>query len=982
MVVQDRIIVRGARQHNLKNIDLEIPRGRLVVITGLSGSGKSSLAFDTIHAEGQRRYVESLSVYARQFLGQMDRPDVDTIEGLSPTVAIDQRGISRNPRSTVGTITEIYDFLRLLFARIGRPHCPACGRPIARQSATQITDHILSLHNGARLLLLAPLVRERKGAHHKLLEDMRKGGYVRVRVDGVVRELDEEIELDRYRPHTIEVVVDRLIVRRDNQGQVLSPQRGRLVDSVETAVRLGGGNLLVQVDEDEQLLFSEHLACVRCGISIGEIEPRTFSFNSPHGACPECTGLGTVLELDPDLIVPDRSLSLEAGAIAPWQEFGRQSVEYYRQTLRAVAAHYGFSSKIPVRELPPDRMGIVLYGSNGEVVPVHYTASAGQERVVEATYEGVIPGLRRRHKETSSARVRSTIERYMSPRTCPRCHGARLRPEALAVKVTGRSIAEVAAMSVAEALPWVDSFADGQSSALSAREMAVALPIRRELSARLNFLHDVGLDYLTLDRAAATLAGGEAQRIRLATQMGTSLMGCIYILDEPSIGLHPRDNARLIRTLQHLRDQGNTVLVVEHDAAMIEAAEWVIDMGPGAGEKGGEIVASGTPEDIRRSPRSLTGKYLSGKSGIALPGRRRPGNGKELVLVGAREHNLKDLRVRFPLGCLVCVTGVSGSGKSTLVSDTLYRRLAQVLHRAKERPGRHEALYGVEHLDKVIAIDQSPIGRTPRSNAATYAGIFSYIRRLFARVPEARVRGYGPDRFSFNVKGGRCEACEGAGELQIEMQFLPDVYVPCEVCQGQRYNRETLEIRYKGLDIAEVLDLSVREAIDFFANVPAVRTRLQTLHDVGLGYLKLGQPAPSLSGGEAQRVKLAAELSRRATGRTLYVLDEPTTGLHFADIERLLAVLNRLVDAGNTIIVIEHNLDVVKSADWIIDLGPEGGTDGGEIVAQGRPEQVAQTEASFTGRFLRALGSRHSVDEQDNFVYNSKEVDPRPALEG
>lgn len=949
---QDKIVIRKARQHNLKNIDVQVPRDRLVVITGLSGSGKSSLAFDTIYAEGRRRYVESLSVYARQFLGQMDRPDVDSIDGLSPTVAIDQHGVSRNPRSTVGTVTEIYDFLRLLFARVGRPHCPQCGRAIARQTPTQIVDQILTLEGDSRLLLLAPLVRERKGAQQKVLEDVRKAGFVRVRVDGVVRELEAEIELDRYRPHTIEVVVDRLIIRKDEAGQTVSPERGRLADSVETALRLGGGTVLAQRDGGEDLLYSENLACAHCGISYSEIEPRNFSFNSPHGACAECGGLGTVPELDPDLIIPDRTLSLDEGAIAPWEKSGRKSVGYYRGLLRAVADHYGFSTEVPVRELAPESLGVVLYGSKGEVLCLRYPGSDGQEREVESTYEGVIPSLRRRYKDTRSARVKSQIERYMRPRPCAHCNGARLRPETLAVKVAGCNIAEVAAWPVDQTRVWVEALS-GSDTQLSAREATIAVPILRELRTRLAFLHDVGLDYLSLDRTAASLSGGEAQRIRLATQVGASLMGCIYILDEPSIGLHARDNERLIRTLEHLREQGNTVLVVEHDAAIITAADWVIDMGPGAGERGGEIVAAGTPDEIQRAPRSLTGQYISGRRRIVVPRRRRRGNGKELFLQGAQEHNLRNLDVHIPLGLLICVTGVSGSGKSTLVSDTLYRRLAQVLHRAKERPGSHDALYGIENLDKVIAVDQSPIGRTPRSNAATYTGIFSAIRRLFARVPEARMRGYRPARFSFNVKGGRCEACEGAGVLQIEMQFLPDVYIPCEVCQGLRYNRETLEVRYKGLNIAEVLNLSIEEAIQFFANVPSIRTRLQTLHDVGLGYLKLGQPAPSLSGGEAQRVKLAAELSRRATGRTLYLLDEPTTGLHFADIERLLQILNRLVDAGNTIIVIEHHLDVIRAADWVIDLGPEGGAAGGEVIAQGTPEEVAHVARSYTGQALR-----------------------------
>ncbi len=954
-MTQGQIIVEGARQHNLKNIHVEIPRDRLVVVTGLSGSGKSSLVLDTIYAEGRRRYVESLSSYARQFLGQMERPDVDRIEGLSPTVAIDQQGAGRNPRSTVGTMTEIYDYLRLLFARVGRPHCPGCGREIARQTPTQMVERLLALPDGARLLLLAPLVRGRKGEHRQVLDDVRKAGYVRVRVDGQVHDLDEEIRLDRYRPHTIEVVVDRLIVRRDEAGRVLSPEQSRLADSVETTLHLGGGGLLVLLNGEEELHFSERLVCLHCNISLDPLEPRHFSFNSPHGACPECDGLGSVPELDPDLVVPDKGRSLLGGAIAPWEEMGRQSAGYYHQLLRSVAAHYGFSPDVPVHDLAAEHMAIVLYGSNGEVIRQRYLGPDGQERVVEATYEGVIPNLRRRYRETGSARVHSQIERYMRPQTCPRCRGARLRPESLAVRLLGRSIAEVVERPIAQVRAWLEALLPDPQSPLSEKERRVAQPIVRELRARLDFLHNVGLDYLTLNRPTATLAGGEVQRIRLATQIGTVLMGCIYVLDEPSIGLHPRDNARLIRTLERLRDGGNTILVVEHDAAMIRAADWVIDMGPGAGERGGEVVAAGRPEEIMADPNSLTGQYLSGRRAIPVPRRRRRPGAEKLVLVGAREHNLKNLQVEIPLGLFLCVTGVSGSGKSSLVLDTLYRQLARLLHRAGEPAGAHDALYGVEHLDKVVAIDQSPIGRTPRSNAATYTGVLTPIRQLFARVPEARMRGYGPARFSFNVKGGRCEACEGAGILQIEMQFLPDVYIPCEVCHGLRYNRETLEIRYKGLNIAEVLDLTVEEAITLFQNVLAVRHRLQTLHDVGLGYLRLGQPATTLSGGEAQRVKLATELSRRATGRTLYVLDEPTTGLHFADIERLLAVLNRLVDAGNTVVVIEHNLDVIKAADWLIDLGPEGGEAGGSIVAQGPPEEVARVEASHTGRFLREV---------------------------
>ncbi|MGC8873537.1 MAG: excinuclease ABC subunit UvrA [Chloroflexia bacterium] len=953
-MAQDRIIVRGARQHNLKGIDVEIPRDRLVVITGLSGSGKSSLAFDTIYAEGRRRYVESLSAYARQFLGQLDRPDVDAIEGLSPTVAIDQKGLTRNPRSTVGTMTEIYDYLRLLFARVGRPHCPACGREIRRETSSQIVERLLSLPPNTRFSLLAPVVRERKGEHQGVLEDVRRAGFVRVRIDGRFYELSEEIVLDRFRPHTIEVVVDRLAVRYDEAGHLVSPERGRLADSVETVLRLGGGVLIVHREGEGDTVYSERLVCLSCGVTLPEVEPRNFSFNSPHGACLECDGLGTVLEFDPDLIVPDRTLSLAAGAIAPWEEL-RRYFDPYRPLLSALAGHYGFSLNTPVKDLSPVHMGVILYGSNGEVISWRERSPSGEERLVEMPFEGVIPALRRLYRETNSAALRVQIERYMAPRACPRCHGARLRPESLAVQIDGLSIAQATAMSVAQAAQWMEKLADPSSSPFSAREAQIAAPILRDVRARLQFLRDVGLDYLTLDRATSTLSGGEAQRIRLATQLGSALVGCIYILDEPSIGLHPRDNGRLIATLKRLRDQGNTVLVVEHDAAMIREADWVIDMGPGAGEQGGEIVAYGPPAEIEQNPRSLTGLYLSGRRAIPVPRRRRPGNGRELVLVGARAHNLKNLEVHIPLGCLVCVTGVSGSGKSTLVADTLYRRLAQALHRAKDPPGAHDALYGIEHLDKVVEIDQSPIGRTPRSNAATYTGVFAPIRQLFARVPEARIRGYGPDRFSFNVKGGRCEACEGAGILQVEMQFLPDVYIPCEVCHGLRYNRETLEIRYKGLNIAEVLDLTVDEAIAFFGRIPAIRSRLQALHDVGLGYLRLGQPATSLSGGEAQRVKLAAELGRRATGRTLYVLDEPTTGLHFADIERLLQVLNRLVDAGNSVIVVEHNLEVIKAADWIIDLGPEGGDAGGRVVAQGTPEEVAKVPESFTGQYLRAL---------------------------
>jgi excinuclease ABC subunit A len=944
----DRIIVRGARQHNLKNITVEIPRNRLVVITGISGSGKSSLAFDTIFAEGQRRYVESLSAYARQFLGEMQKPDVDSIEGLSPAISIDQRGVSHNPRSTVGTVTEIYDYLRLLYARIGIPHCPQCGREVTRQSAQQIVDAVLTLPPGTRFQVLAPLVKDRKGHHQAVFEDVRKAGFVRVRVDGVVREVDEEIELDRYKLHTIEAVVDRLIIPEEIDDGF----RTRLTDSVETALRLGDGIVVindVSAEEPRDLLYSEHLACPVCGISLPEIEPRTFSFNSPHGACRTCQGLGTRTELDPDLIVPNPDLSLEEGAIVAWNTDDHDG--YYWQLLEATAHYYHIPTDRPWRELTPAQRNLILYGSGGEEIPITYTARDGGRRIYRTPFEGVVPNLQRRYRETTSDYIRAKIEEFMTRRPCPACGGARLRPEALAVTVGGQNIYELTRWPASRLLEWLDEL-EGQ---LTPKERAIADRILKEVRSRLQFMVNVGLDYLTLDRTADTLSGGEAQRIRLATQIGSQLTGVLYVLDEPTVGLHQRDNDRLIRTLQAMRDLGNTLLVVEHDEAMIRSADWIIDLGPGAGEKGGEVVVSGTLEDVLSHPVSLTGAYLSGRRRIPIPRQRRPGNGQFLVVRGAREHNLKDIDVRIPLGMFVCITGVSGSGKSTLLVDVLYRRLAQMLHGSREPAGEHDAIEGVEHIDKVINIDQSPIGRTPRSNPATYTNLFGPIRDLFASLPESKIRGYRAGRFSFNVKGGRCEACEGHGVLRIEMQFLPDVYVPCDVCHGKRYNRETLQVRFKGKNIAEVLDMTVDEAVEFFSAFPAIQRKLQTLQDVGLGYIRLGQPAPTLSGGEAQRVKLARELSKIATGRTLYVLDEPSVGLHAADVDKLVAVLNRLVDAGNTVVIIEHHPDIIKVADWIIDLGPEGGDAGGWVVAEGRPEDVARVESSYTGQFLRRI---------------------------
>ncbi len=957
-MTRDTIHVRGAREHNLKNIDLEIPRGKMVIFSGISGSGKSSLAFDTIFAEGQRRYVESLSSYARQFLGQMDKPDVDYIDGLSPAISIDQKSASHNPRSTVGTVTEIYDYLRLLYARTGHPHCPKCGREIARQTVEQIVDEVLAMPAGSRIMVLGPVVRGRKGEYRHIFEDARRAGYIRVRVDGQVRDLAEEISLDKKRKHDIEIVVDRLVLPEAGADEdSRQSDSSRLADSLEMALKLGEGIVIVQDMDGVSRTYSEHFACVECGVSMPEIEPRTFSFNSPHGACPDCTGLGTKMILDPDLVIPNRTLSLSEGAVQPWARSGTSS-PYYYALLEGVATHYGFDPKMPVEHLTDDQIDKILGGSGDDVI----TVKRGRH-TMHIHFEGVIANLERRHRDTESEFMRAEIEQYMSNVPCPTCQGARLRPEVLAVTVGGRSIVEVTQMSIRRAARYFaaltgEAALEGEEIHLTERERMIGRQILKEIRARLNFLLDVGLDYLTLDRTAATLAGGEAQRIRLATQIGSGLMGVVYILDEPSIGLHQRDNARLIRTLLHLRDLGNSLIVVEHDEDTMRAADHVVDIGPGAGEHGGFVVAQGNLDDIMRTPESLTGQYLSGRRQIRVPQRRRPGDGDHLVVRGAVENNLKDLDVAIPLGTFTAVTGVSGSGKSTLINEVLYKAVAQRLHRTRVRAGQHRTVEGLEHLDKVINIDQSPIGRTPRSNPATYTGAFTPIRELFAATAEAKIRGYKPGRFSFNVKGGRCEACRGEGIIQIEMHFLPDVYVPCEVCKGKRYNREALEIKFKSKTISEVLDLTVDEAVELFENMPSIANKLRTLRDVGLGYIKLGQPATTLSGGEAQRIKLATELSKRATGQTLYILDEPTTGLHFADVDKLLLVLNRLVDSGNTVVVIEHNLDVIKTADWIIDLGPEGGDAGGALVAEGTPEQIASSVRSYTGQFLQhALAS-------------------------
>jgi excinuclease ABC subunit A len=956
MNTRDSISIRGAREHNLKNIDLVIPRGKLVVFTGLSGSGKSSLAFDTMFAEGQRRYVESLSSYARQFLGQMDKPDVDHIDGLSPAISIDQKSASHNPRSTVGTVTEVYDYLRLLYARIGHPHCPKCGREIARQSVEQIVDEVMAMPAESRIMIVGPVVRGRKGEYRHVFEDARRAGYVRVRVDGQVRDLAEEISLDKYKQHDIEIVVDRLVLPANGvDANALASDRSRLADSVEMALKLGDGIVLVHDLAGEDRLFSEHFACVACGISLPEIEPRTFSFNSPHGACPACTGLGTRKVLDLGLVIPNPKLSIAQGAVQPWARSGTSS-PYYLSLLTGVGERYGFDINTPIDQLAPEQRDRILNGSGDETIPVKRHA----RRSMQVHFEGVVPNLERRYHDTDSDWMRGELEQYMSSIPCPSCHGARLKPESIGVTVAERSIVDVTAMSITKGARFFASMAgeaplEGSEIELTEREHIIARQILKEIRARLQFLLDVGLNYLTLDRTAATLAGGEAQRIRLATQIGSGLMGVLYILDEPSIGLHQRDNARLIRTLIHLRDLGNSLIVVEHDEETMRAADHIVDIGPGAGEHGGYIVAEGTLDDIMRTPESVTGQYISRKRQIVVPSHRREGSGVRILIRGARANNLKDIDVSIPLGRFVCVTGVSGSGKSTLVNDILFKAAAQQLQRHRERAAAHTEVEGLEHLDKVIDIDQSPIGRTPRSNPATYTGAFTAIRELFAFVPEAKIRGYKAGRFSFNVKGGRCEACRGEGIIQIEMNFLPDVYVPCEVCKGKRYNREALEIKFKSKSISDVLDMTVSEALEVFENMPSIANKLRTLRDVGLGYIRVGQPSTTLSGGEAQRIKLATELSKRATGKTLYILDEPTTGLHFADVEKLLLVLNRLVDQGNTVVVIEHNLDVIKTADWLVDLGPEGGDLGGSIVAEGTPEDVAACGSSYTGQFLRGI---------------------------
>ena len=932
------IRIKGARAHNLKNIDVNIPRDKLVVITGLSGSGKSSLAFDTIYAEGQRRYVESLSSYARQFLGQMDKPDVDQIDGLSPAISIDQKTTSHNPRSTVGTVTEIYDYLRLLFARAGHPHCPKCGKPITQQSVDQMIDQIRELPERTKLLVMAQVVRGKKGEHKKVLAHIRHEGYVRVRIDGEVMDIGEDIQLEKNKKHTIEVVIDRLVVREGMES--------RLADSLETALKLGEGVAYVQIVDGELLMFSENFACVDCGISLPEITPRMFSFNNPYGACPVCMGLGSHMEFDEELVLPDPTLSVGGGVIAP---LSKNLHSYAMCVMKAILENRGYSLETPWQEIDKKTQQVLLYGSGEERFTFRYTNMFGEDKEYFVPFEGVMPLLARRYHETDSDEMRESYENYMTEIPCKACHGARLKPETLAVTVGGRNIDEVTRMTIRQA----DDFFTQLT--LTPREAKIAAQILKEIHARLHFLLDVGLDYLTLSRSAGTLSGGEAQRIRLATQIGSGLQGVLYVLDEPSIGLHQRDNNRLLATLKHLRDLGNTLIVVEHDEDTMYAADHIIDIGPGAGANGGRVVAEGTAEEIKKNPDSITGAYLSRRKFIPVPAKRRPGNGKFIEVVGAAENNLKNLTVKFPLGTLTLVTGVSGSGKSTLVNEILYKGIASRLYHAKGKPGKHKKIKGLENIDKIIDIDQQPIGRTPRSNPATYTGVFDAIRELFSQTSEARMRGYKAGRFSFNVKGGRCEACKGDGILKIEMHFLPDVYVPCEVCKGARYNRETLEVRYKGKNISEVLDMTIDEAVVFFANVPRIARKLQIIQDVGLGYIKLGQPATTLSGGEAQRVKLATELSRRSTGKTLYILDEPTTGLHTADIHKLLDILQRLVAGGDTVVVIEHNLDVIKTADYIIDLGPEGGDKGGTIVATGRPEDIVKVPASYTGKFLKPL---------------------------
>ena len=951
---QEFIHVKGAKEHNLKSVEVNIPREKLVVITGVSGSGKSSLAFDTIYAEGQRRYVESLSSYARQFLGRMDKPDVDYIEGLSPAISIDQKGVSHNPRSTVGTVTEIYDYLRLLFARIGKPHCPKCGLPVQRQTIEQIVDALLNLPEDSRITLLAPKIRRKKGEHKEIFESARKSGFTRVRVNNEIMTLDEAetITLDKQKWHYIDIVVDRLIIRPDIETS-------RVAESVETALREGNGLLQIFQEDKDDIVFSEEFACVSCGTSLPEIEPRTFSFNSPHGACNICTGLGYKLEVDPQLVIPNKDLSLSEGAISPWNRSGTSST-WYLSMVESVASSHGFSAKTPVKDLESSSIDLILNGDSEKKITMKHKTRRGQVYSWDTAFEGVIPNLERRYQKTESDYVRHEIERYMSARPCQSCQGKRLRPEALAVQVCGINIVDVTSMSISEGLIWVSEIdptinPETINVTLTERERTIGAQILKEIEGRLKFLDNIGLGYLTMDRTARTLSGGEAQRVRLATQIGSGLTGVLYVCDEPTIGLHPHDDHMLITTLSDLRDMGNTVIVVEHDEAMMRSADHIIDMGPGAGEHGGNVVATGTISEIMDNPRSLTGQYLSGTKIIPLPESRRAGNGSTITITGATENNLKNVNADIPLGCLVCVTGVSGSGKSTLIYDVLFKKLAQVLNNARELPGSHKSISGIEHIDKVVNIDQSPIGRTPRSNPTTYTGAFTPIRELFANLPEARVRGYKPGRFSFNVKGGRCEACQGEGYIQIEMQFLPDVTVPCEICEGRRYNREALEVTLRDKSIADILQMTVDQALDFFWNFPRIRPKLETLRDVGLGYIKLGQPATTLSGGEAQRVKLATELSKRATGKTLYLLDEPTTGLSFEDCAALLRVLHRLVDNGNTIVMIEHNLDLIKNSDWVIDLGPEAGHNGGKVIATGTPEQLTKKKRSHTGKYIKDL---------------------------
>ena len=961
-MTSNSIRVVGARVHNLKNITVEIPRDKFVVITGLSGSGKSSLAFDTIFAEGQRRYVESLSAYARQFIGQMDKPDVDYIEGLSPAVSIDQKSTSHNPRSTVGTVTEIYDFMRLLFARAGIPHCPICGREVVKQSAQEIVDRVEDLPDGTRLLILSPLVRARKGTYQAVFEEVRKAGFARARVDGTVYSLDDEINLDRYKQHTIEAVVDRLVISNNGEKEDRKAARTRLTDSIETALKFGEGYVSVNlVDQNEDIHFSEHLACPEHGVSIAEVEPRTFSFNTPQGACQDCQGLGSKLEIDPERIIPDPDRSLNEGAIASMEWSGpKEEGGYYWQGLEAAARVYRIDLDKPVRELTKEQLDVVLYGTGDRQVQMTYKNANGHEFKFSRAFEGVITNLERRYRETNSQYIREKISEFMSDRPCPTCGGKRLNAAALAVTVDDVNIITVTSWPVLKTLDWIKKIA-GKNSPLTSKQKAIAERVIKEISERLSFLVNVGLDYLTLNRSAATLSGGEAQRIRLATQVGSRLVGVLYVLDEPSIGLHPRDNARLLQTLKGLRDLGNTVLVVEHDNETIREADWIVDLGPAAGEHGGRVIAEGTPKQILAHPKSLTGQYLSGRRQVDVPEERREGNGKALKIVGASANNLKDIDITIPLGKLVCITGVSGSGKSTLMSDILYNALAAKLMGSHTIPGSHKRIEGLEHLDKIINIDQSPIGRTPRSNPGTYTSLFDEIRKLYAELPESKMRGYKPGRFSFNVHGGRCEACQGQGELRIEMQFLPDVYVPCDVCHGKRFNRETLQVLFRDKhSISDVLDMTVDHALEEFKNYPPMLNKLKLLQEVGLGYIRIGQPATTLSGGEAQRVKLSKELSRRATGRTLYVLDEPSVGLHAADVHKLIEVLQRLVDAGNSVLIIEHNLDIIKIADWLIDLGPEGGDRGGELIAEGTPEQVMKVKKSYTGQFLKEHLNNHN----------------------